>query len=179
MKGVIAVFGSAAPLPGSPDFENARTVGRLLAQAGYGVATGGYSGIMTAVSQGACEADGHVIGVTCAQIERFRPLGPNQWVKEEIKFETLTERLLHLVRHNDGMITLPGGIGTISEMTLAWSFLQVGEIAERPFALLGEMWPATVNAFFNSAYVRDKDMNLLYFADSPETAVAHVVQNRD
>lgn len=178
MKGVIAVFGSAAPLPGSPDFENARTVGRLLAQAGYGVATGGYSGIMTAVSQGACEADGHVIGVTCAQIERFRPLGPNQWVKEEIKFETLTERLLHLVRHNDGMITLPGGIGTISEMTLAWSFLQVGEITERPFALLGEMWPATVNAFFNSDYVRDKDMNLLYFADSPETAVAHVTGNK-
>lgn len=179
MKGVIAVFGSAAPLPGSTDFENARTVGRLLAEAGYGVATGGYSGIMTAVSQGACEAGGHVVGVTCAQIEQFRPLGPNEWVQEEIKYETLTERLLHLVRHNDGMITLPGGIGTISEMTLAWSFLQVGEIPLRPFALLGDLWPTTVNTFFDPAYVKEKDMNLLYFADSPETAVAHVTKKRD
>ena len=65
------------------------------------MATGGYSGTMTAVSQGAADAGGHVIGVTCRQIEQFRPLGPNQWVKEEIKYDTLTERLLHLVRHND------------------------------------------------------------------------------
>jgi uncharacterized protein (TIGR00730 family) len=176
---VISVFGSAAPQPGSADFEDARIVGRLLAEAGYAVATGGYSGTMTAVSQGASEAGGHIIGVTCTQIEQFRPLGPNQWVKEEIKYDTLTERLLHLVRHNDGMITLPGGIGTISEMTLAWSFLQVGEIPLRPFALLGDLWPATVNTFFDPAYIKDKDMNLLYFADSPETAVAHVTKNRD
>lgn len=179
MKGVITVFGSSAPQAGSVDFEDARTVGRLLAEAGYAVATGGYSGTMTAVSQGASEAGGHVIGVTCAQIEQFRPLGPNQWVQEEIKYEMLSERLYHLVRHNDGMICLPGGIGTISEMTLAWSFLQVGEIELRPFALLGKLWPETVNAFFDPAYIKAKDMNLLYFADSPETAVAHMTKNRD
>ena len=179
MKGVITVFGSSAPQPGSVDFENARLVGRLLAEAGYAVATGGYSGTMTAVSQGASEAGGHVIGVTSVQIEQFRALGPNRWVEEEIKYETLTDRLLHLVRHNDGMITLPGGIGTISEMTLAWSFLQVGEIDLRPFALLGDLWPETVETFFDPAYIRTKDMDLLYFADSPETAVAHVTKHRD
>lgn len=179
MKGVISVFGSSAPQAGSVDYENARLVGRLLAEAGYAVATGGYSGTMTAVSQGASEAGGHVIGVTCTQIEQFRPLGPNQWIKEEIKYETLTERLLHLVRHNDGMITLPGGIGTISEMTLAWSYLQTGEIELRPFALLGELWPKTVHAFFDPAYIKAKDMELIYFAESPETAVAHVTKNKD
>lgn len=179
MKGVISVFGSSAPQEGSADYENARTVGRLVAEAGYAVATGGYSGTMTAVSQGASEAGGHVIGVTCVQIEQFRPLGPNRWVKEEIKYDTLTERLLHLVRHNDGMITLPGGIGTISEMTLAWSFLQVGEIALRPFALLGDLWPETVETFYDPAYIKTEHVDLLYFADSPETAVAHVTRNRD
>lgn len=96
-KRIISVFGSSAPQPGSGAYEEARRVGELLAQAGFAVATGGYSGTMTAVSQGASEAGGHVIGVTSAQIEQFRPLGPNRWVAEEIKFETLRDRLLHLV----------------------------------------------------------------------------------
>ncbi len=77
---VIAVFGSSAPQPGSAAYEEARQIGRLLAEAGCAVATGGYCGTMAAVSQGAAEAGGHVIGVTCDQIEQFRPLGPNEWV---------------------------------------------------------------------------------------------------
>ncbi len=172
----ISVFGSSAPQPGSVAFEEARLVGRLLAEAGFAVATGGYSGTMTAVSQGACEADGHVIGVTCDQIERFRPLGPNQWVKEEIRYKTLRERLLHLVTKSDGMIVLPGGIGTLSEMTLAWSFLQVGEVPTQPLVLLGPLWQQTIQAFYSPDYVREKDMGLLLFADDPETAVAHIVR---
>ncbi len=174
---VISVFGSAAPQPGSEAYESARLVGRLLAEAGFAVATGGYSGTMTAVSQGASEAGGHVIGVTSAQIERFRPLGANQWVAEEIKYESLRDRLLHLILQNDGMITLPGGIGTLSEMALAWSFLQVGEVESRPFALLGKMWRDGIDAFFRPEYVKPQHLDLLYFAESPETAVAHIVQN--
>jgi len=172
---IISVFGSSAPQPGSVAFEEAQVVGRLLAEAGFVVATGGYSGTMTAVSQGAAEVDGHVIGVTCNQIERFRPLGPNQWVKEEIRYETLRERLLHLVTKSDGIIVLPGGIGTLSEMTLAWSFLQVGEVTAQPLVLLGPLWQQTIHAFYSPDYVREKDMRLLLFADSPETAVGHIV----
>lgn len=173
---VISVFGSALPQADSPAYAEARTIGRLLAEAGFAVATGGYSGTMMAVSQGAAEAGGHVIGVTSDQIERFRPLGPNPWVKEEIRYPTLRERLLHLVTNNQGMITLPGGIGTLSEMTLAWSFLQVGEIERRPFVMLGSKWPQTIQAFFDPLYIRPEHMALLTFADSPETAVAHIVQ---
>ena len=177
MHKVISVFGSSAPIPGSEAYESARLVGRLLAEAGFAVATGGYSGTMTAVSQGASEVGGHVIGVTSAQIERFRPLGANQWVAEEIKFESLRDRLLHLIIQNDGMITLPGGIGTLSEMSLAWSFLQVGEVEPRPFALLGQMWRDGIDAFFRPEYVKQQHLELLYFAESPETAVAHIVKN--
>ncbi|GIK58976.1 MAG: LOG family protein [Chloroflexi bacterium] len=173
---VISVFGSSAPQPGSLAFDEARLVGRLLAEAGFAVATGGYSGTMTAVSQGAAEAGGHVIGVTSAQIEQYRPLGPNAWVHEEIRYPTLRERLLHLVTQNDGMITLPGGIGTLSEMALAWSFLQVGEIPVRPFAMLGALWPQTIRTFFDPLYIKPEHMALLYFADSPATAVAHMLQ---
>ena len=171
----ISVFGSSAPQPGSAAYDEAWLVGQLLAEAGFVVATGGYSGTMTAVSQGAAEAGGHVIGVTCDQIEQFRPIGPNRWVQEEIRYRTLRERLLHLVTQSDGMIVLPGGIGTLSEMTLAWSFLQVGEVAAQPLVLLGDIWRQTVQMFYAPEYVREKDMALLFFADEVETAVAHIV----
>jgi uncharacterized protein (TIGR00730 family) len=177
MTKVISVFGSAAPKPGSEAFESARLVGRLLAEAGFAVATGGYSGTMTAVSQGASEAGGHVIGVTSAQIEQFRPMAANQWVAEEIKYESLRDRLMHLVLNNDGMIALPGGIGTLSEMTLAWSFLQVGEVNPRPLALIGDMWRDGIRGFYRQEYVPRVYLDLLYFADSPETAVAHMMRH--
>jgi uncharacterized protein (TIGR00730 family) len=171
----ISVFGSSAPQPGSLPFVQAQRVGELLAEAGFAVVTGGYAGTMTAVSQGAYEAGGHVIGVTCDQIEQFRPIGPNRWVNEEIRYPTLRERLLHLVTQSDGLVVLPGGIGTLSEMTLAWSFLQVGEVQPQPLVLLGELWRQTIHTFYSPEYVRAKDLALLLYADDAETAVAHIV----
>lgn len=171
---VISVFGSSAPKSGSLDFEQAKNVGRLLAEAGFAVASGGYGGTMTAVSEGAAEAGGHVIGIASARIERYRGAGVNQWVKEVHAYESLAERLLHLVTHNVGIIALPGGIGTISEVTLAWSLLQVGEVEPRPFALLGSLWRDTFQNFFDPAYIKATDMDLLYFAETAEAAVAHV-----
>lgn len=174
MHRLISVFGSAAPTEGSEAYEMARILGRLLAEAGFAVATGGYSGTMTAVSQGASEAGGHVIGVTSAQIEKFRPLGPNQWVAEEIRYDSLRDRLMHLVLNNDGMVALPGGIGTLSEMTLAWSFLQVGEINPRPLALIGDMWRDGIRGFYRAEYITQVNLDLLYFAKTPEAAVDHI-----
>ncbi|MBK8987836.1 MAG: LOG family protein [Chloroflexi bacterium] len=178
MKGIISVFGSSRPLPDSPAYRAGYTVGRLLAVAGYTVASGGYSGTMAAVSQGAAEAGGHVIGVTAAQIETFRPIPPNQWVKEEIRKELLRERVMHLVMHNNGMIVLPGGVGTLSEMALAWSLMQVGDIEPRPLVLFGSTWRAALAAFFDADYIRVQDYNLLHFADTPETAVALATAGR-
>jgi len=171
---VVSVFGSAAPSPGSPAYEEARLVGHMLAKAGCTVATGGYSGTMSAVSQGASEAGGHVIGVTSSRIETFRGSTLNRWVEEVIQFESLADRLLYLVKNNQGMIVLPGGIGTLSETALAWSLLQVGEIEQRPIALLGAAWRQTIRAFANSDYIEPRHLALLHFSDSAEDAVAHV-----
>jgi uncharacterized protein (TIGR00730 family) len=153
---VISVFGSAAPKPATPAYESARRVGRLLAETGFTVQTGGYSGVMAAASQGASEVGGHVIGITCAQIEQFRPMGANQWVAQEIKKQTLRERLLYLVDHCAGAIVMPGGVGTLSELSLIWSFVQVGEIAPVPIIAVGELWQRTLAAFIDDAYVPEK-----------------------
>ena len=169
---MISVFGSSAPRPGSADYESARDLGKRLAEAGYVVQTGGYSGVMEAASRGAAEAGGHVIGVTCAQIEAFRPLGPNEWVKEEVRKETLRERVLHLVEHCDAIIILPGGIGTLSELALAWSLVQVGDIPPKPLIPVGGLWQRTLAAFYDSTHVRPEHMGLLTTARNPLEALA-------
>ena len=168
----ISVFGSSAPKPDTEAYAIAREVGRLLAEAGFTVATGGYNGTMAGVSQGAAEAGGHVIGVTCDKIEEFRPIKHNQWVTEEIRYVTLHDRLMHLVENNDGIITLPGSVGTLAEMTMAWGLMQVGEMDKRPFSLLGPLWRDTIQTYADSPYMRAEDFGALHFADTPAQAVA-------
>lgn len=172
---VISVFGSSAPKPGSAPYEAARTVGRLLAQAGMAVQTGGYSGVMSAASQGAREAGGHVIGVTSAQIEQFRPIPANQWVVQEIKHATLRQRLLYLVDNCDGAIIMPGGIGTLSEMALIWSFVQVGELSPRPIIAVGQLWQRTMAAFMDDLYITEAHRALITLAPTPEEAASLMI----
>lgn len=172
---VISVFGSARPRAGTPDYVLAETVGRLLAEAGYAVATGGYSGAMEGVSKGANLAGGHVIGVTTAQLERIRPIPPNQYVIENIAYPTFWERLVHVVKHNDGMIALPGGVGTLGEIILAWEFFRVQEIPLRPLVLLGGMWRETMASFVQDAYIDARSQRMVQFADSAEEAVQLII----
>jgi hypothetical protein len=177
MTKVISVFGSSAPGPGSADYEMARDLGRRLAQAGFAVQTGGYVGVMEGASRGANEAGGHVIGVTCAQIEEFRPLKANPWVKEEIRHPTLRERVLYLVDRCDGIIVMPGGIGTLSELALAWSFAQVGEMSPKPIIPIGGLWQRTLAAFIDGAYIRPEHAALLRLARTAAEAVDVLEKN--
>lgn len=172
MQKVISVFGSSQPVEESEAYLTAFAVGKQLAEAGYAVATGGYYGTMGAVSHGAASVGGHVIGVTSGQIEAQFGRLPNQWIAEEIKYPTLRERLFHLVLHNDGMIALPGGIGTLSELSLAWSFMQTGEMGKRPFILLGNSWRQTIEAFYQPEYTKEADLALVQYAETAGECVA-------
>jgi uncharacterized protein (TIGR00730 family) len=165
-KGPIAVvFGSNSPQEGNLDYAEARELGWLLAQAGYVIATGGYFGTMEAASRGAKEAGGHVIGVTTSIFDGVR-LHPNAYLDEEIKFPTLFQRLHQLVTMADAWVALPGGIGTLSEVALTWSLLQVGEVKRQPFVLVGELWRKTIGEFSNDHYVRPQYRELVRYADN-------------
>ena len=143
----ITVFGGSLPQPGSPPYLEAYRLGSLLAGAGYAVQTGGYIGTMEAVSRGASEAGGHVIGVTCDEIEDWRPVAPNQWVAEEKRCQTLRKRLYVLIDDCDGAIALPGGIGTLAEVALTWAQLQIQPEDQKPLILIGSGWQETLAAF--------------------------------
>ncbi|HNT56085.1 MAG TPA: LOG family protein [Anaerolineaceae bacterium] len=140
----VCVFGSAQPKPGDPAYIEAQHLGGLLADAGHQVVTGGYVGTMEAASRGAAEAGGHVIGVTCRQIEAYRPGGANPWVHEVWPTATLTERLDWLTSRCQAFLALPGGIGTLVEVSLAWNLLAVRAISPAPLILIGSGWQAVI-----------------------------------
>jgi uncharacterized protein (TIGR00730 family) len=172
MSKQVSVFGSGSPTPGQPIYRLARRLGQLLAEAGYTVVTGGYSGTMEAASRGAAEAGGHVIGVTCGQLEQQFGVRPNRWVQEIIHYEGMRDRLFHLVTQTDAAIALPGGVGTLSEVALTWSLLQTGELAPRPFILLGAIWQRTLTTFYDSGdHITPQVMELWQVFETPEEAL--------
>src|SRR5512145_1851238 len=105
----VSVFGGSQPREGDTAYAEAMELGRLLAERGHTVLTGGYIGTMEAVSRGANEAGGHVIGVTCEDIEAWRPIRMNAWVQEEWCQSNLKERVFSLIENCDAAIVLPGG----------------------------------------------------------------------
>ena len=138
----IAVFGSSRAPEGSAAYREAYELGRHLALAGYTVANGGYQGTMEALSRGAAEAGGHVIGVTC---DLFDPLPPTPWLTEERRTPDLYNRLQTFISLGDAFIALRGGVGTLTEVMLTWSLLQTGQLSPRPFILLGGNWRGVVD----------------------------------
>jgi uncharacterized protein (TIGR00730 family) len=169
----ISVFGGSQPRQGQEAYAEAMALGGLLAGHGHTVLTGGYMGTMEAVSRGAREAGGHVIGVTSEEIEAWRPVRANAWVAEEIRTKTLMERLSTLIHESDAALALPGGPGTLTEISLTWNLMIVESLHRRPLILIGEGWQSVFDQFFRglSAYVPDHQREILRFAKDVRTAV--------
>lgn len=169
----ITVFGGSQPQVGSKAYASAQELGRLLAQRGHIVLTGGYMGTMEAVSRGAAEVGGHVIGVTCEEIERWRGVGANQWVIEEWKRETLIQRLQALIENCDSALALPGGPGTLTEISLMWNLMIIGSLQRRPLILIGEGWQTVFDQVFLTLgeYSSQSQRELLQFAQDIKSAV--------
>ena len=167
----VTVFGGSRP--DEAGYAQALQLGRLLGQAGYAVLTGGYIGTMEAVSRGAAEAGGHVIGVTCDEIEAWRPVHPNRWVQEERRCATLRQRIAALIEGGDAAIALPGGPGTLAEIAEMWNHLLIGSISARPLILLGPGWRATFEQFYRAfeGYIPTEQRRWVIFAHDVEQAV--------
>lgn len=170
----ISVFGGSQPKEGDAAYAEAMGLGRLLAERGHTVLTGGYIGTMEAVSRGAGEAGGHVIGVTCEDIENWRKVGPNRWVMEEIRKKTLIERLHTLIHESDAAFALPGGAGTLTEICLLWNLMIVESLHRRPLILIGHGWQSTFDRFFSEfeSYTTIQQRELLHFAENIKAAIS-------
>ena len=136
MERIITVFGSSRPREDHADYQEARLLGRALAEVGFAVCSGGYAGVMEAASRGAKEAGGKTYGVTA---EFFKPRA-NAWIDTEIRVTTWQERLFELVRVADGFVTCKGGTGTLVELAVVWEMLNKAVIGNKPVVVLGEFW---------------------------------------
>lgn len=164
----VTVFGSSRATPRDPAYADAMRLGRLLAEGGYTVCSGGYSGLMEAVSRGAAEAGGLVVGVTvkswAARVQ------PNAWLGEEIAAEHLFERLLRLTE-SDAYVALSGGLGTLGEVALAWNLFQTESILVRPLILVGDPWTRLVAHLTGELRLEPRDLELVQFAKGVDDVV--------
>jgi uncharacterized protein (TIGR00725 family) len=135
-QAIITVFGSSRPREADPDYEEARALGRILAENGFAVCSGGYGGVMAGVSQGVKEAGGKTYGVTAA----FFSARANPWIDVEVRVGTWQERLFELIRLADGFVACKGGTGTLVELAVVWEMLNKSVTTAKPFAVLGEFW---------------------------------------
>ncbi len=159
----VSVFGGSTPT--QDDYKQALRLGSMLAKAGFTVLTGGYIGSMEAISRGAAEQGGHVIGVTCDEIEAWRPVKPNIWVIEERRFPRIRQRLFELIDACDAAIAMPGGSGTLAEIMLTWTQLFTNAISPRPLILVGDGWRSTFDQLFRSfgVYIPEDQRSWLTF----------------
>jgi uncharacterized protein (TIGR00725 family) len=164
----ITVFGGSRCRPDAAEYKEAIKLGRLLVEAGFDVCSGGYSGVMEAISRGAHEAGGHVIGVT---MEQFKS-APNPYLKKIEPSADFYARLQILIRQSAGYIALRGGMGTVTEISLVWNKLVMNVLPRRPLILLGECWPRAIEGLREHLVISEDDLGHLSFVDSAEQAVA-------
>jgi predicted Rossmann-fold nucleotide-binding protein len=151
----------------------AERLGTLLAKAGFAVMCGGYGGTMEAVSRGAHQAGGEVIGVT---MDLFSPhLEANPWLTREQRVKDFFPRLERLTGA-DAFVVLQGSIGTLTEATLTWSLLQTGQIPPRPFLFVGEGWHRLFDAFRAETLMTERDFALATVVGGPDEALALLVE---
>src|SRR5438874_8201796 len=134
MERIITVFGSSRPRENEADYEEAMALGQALGEAGFAICSGGYGGMMGAVSRGARSAGAKTYGVTA---EFFKPQ-VNRWIDKEIRMKTWQERLFELIRLAHGFVACKGGTGTLVELAVVWEMLNKSVMTGKPFAALGD-----------------------------------------
>ncbi len=175
---IVTVFGSSRPREGDADYEEAWTLGRALAKHGFSVCSGGYGGVMEAVSRGAKESDGKTLGVTA---EFFETAKLNPWIDVELRMKTWEERLFELIRRADAFVACKGGTGTLVELAVVWEMLNKSVMYRKPFAVLGDFWQPVLDRvreveLGHPAPWGEANARLVYVATTPGDVADHLVQ---
>jgi uncharacterized protein (TIGR00730 family) len=167
---IITVFGSSQPRRGDELYEASLEMGALLGGAGFDVMTGGYKGVMEAVSRGAHRSGAHVVGITMGRFEDR----VNRYVMDEIRTANFYERFRWLVDRADGYVAMGGGIGTLAEVTFTWQELQLGMVPKRPLVLVGPIWRALFKAFMARLIRTEGIFEPMKLVDSPAEAAEYL-----
>ena len=174
----VALFGSARVHEASAPYEAARTVGKLFAERGWAVVTGGGGGVMEGANRGAQEGGGLSVGFN---IVLPHEQSPNPYLDISYTFDHFYARKVCFVRPSEGFVIFPGGFGTLDELYEALTLIQTGKIKHFPVVLFDtEYWREMIDwirgDLLAQGMISPADLDLLHLTDDPHSAVEHVLE---
>ena len=171
----VAVLGSARTKPEDKYYKMTEEIAAKITKLGFGIITGGGPGIMEAANKGAQEANGTSIGLVIKL--PFEDKG-NDYIDRdrEIKFDYFFVRKTIFMRYAQGYIVMPGGFGTLDEMSEAITLIQTEKLSDFPVVLVGkDYWQGLIDWFHNTMLkekmVSEEDFSLFHVVDTAEEAV--------
>lgn len=174
----VTIFGSARTKPSSAYYKTAEEIAYQLVLHGYGVVTGGGPGIMEAGNRGANRAGGKSVGLNI-YLPHEQKGNPYIDADKLITFDYFFVRKVMFVKYSQGFIVMPGGFGTLDELSEALTLIQTKKIGRFPIVLVGKKyWSGLMDwiheALLAEGMIHEEDLDLFSVVDTPEDAV-HVI----
>ncbi|MFC1899189.1 TIGR00730 family Rossman fold protein [Chloroflexota bacterium] len=174
----VTIYGSARLKVTESLYAETEEISRLLGQLGFSIITGGGPGVMEAANKGAAEAGVKSIGLN---IELPEEQVGNPYVTRSIMFHHFFVRKVMLVKYASAFVIMPGGMGTLDELTEVLTLMQTHKIKPFPVVLYkSEYWQDFLGwlraAVLSRKFISVEDFNLLRVCDRPEE-VAGIVEN--
>ncbi|MCD0478543.1 TIGR00730 family Rossman fold protein [Chryseobacterium sp. LC2016-29] len=174
----VSIFGSARLKPESKYYQMAVEIAEKITKIGFGVITGGGPGIMEAGNKGAFNAEGKSIGlnIDLPFEQHFNPYINKLY---SLNFDYFFVRKVMFVKYSQGFIVMPGGFGTLDELTEAITLIQTNKIGRFPIVLVGsEFWNGLLEWFketlLKEGMISEGDLDLYRVVDTADEAVAHI-----
>ena len=174
----VSVFGSARVREGSEPYRDAHETGRLFAEAGFAVVTGGGPGVMEAANRGCKEAGGLSVGFNIALPHEQ---GLNPYCDIEMTFKHFYARKTMFVKAAEGFVIFAGGFGTLDELYESLTLIQTGKVHNFPVVLFDHgFWDGNLRwmreQLLENGLVSPDDVELLHVTSDPAEAVELVVE---
>jgi uncharacterized protein (TIGR00730 family) len=171
----VTVFGSARVREDHPYYQLGRDVGAGLARMGFTVMTGGGPGTMEAVNRGAKEAGGRSVGVN---ISLPMEQAANRYLDRSVTCRYFFVRKVILFKYSYAFVALPGGLGTLDELTEALTLIQTRKILHYPVVLIGSAYwrgfIALLEDMVKAGTISASDLQLFLVTDDLKEALAHI-----
>jgi len=181
----VTIFGSARLKPGTDAYGSVKELAAELTTMGCDIVSGGGPGLMQAANEGAHSVDPQGLRRSVG-LNILLPFEQqvNPFVSQAYGHRTFFSRLHHFIILSDAFVVVPGGIGTLLEMSLVWQLLQVRKLYNTPLILVGKMWPELVEwgrrsmLHEGSELASEVDLRIPQCVNTIEETVALIRKNR-
>lgn len=179
IRPAVSIFGSARITPGHPYFQRAEEVARRLSDSGFSVISGGGPGIMEAASKGAFEGKSTSVGLNI-RLPHEQQSNPYQDIP--LTFHRFFVRKVMFVKFAAAYVVLPGGFGTLDELSEALTLIQTGKIRRIPLILMESgFWQGMLDWFrerlVSEGMIDIADLDLIQVIDEPQAAVEAIFKH--